>query len=181
MSLIDLSFMQRFQNNLDTAIKNYVRGKDLNEKGSPITTGTDLNDMKTTGVYYIADDAIASSLENLPLALCGKVLVSDNGNGGYYQIYFPNHSPRIFMRTYWSSAWSEWQELAQSTSVRLTQTLTAGSTSVIFNSDKITSDAFYDIYTSTGISYTAVTESANTVMLTFEAQSSDVEVVLEIN
>lgn len=180
MSLISLEFMQRFQDNLDTAIKNYVKGKDINEKGSSIVSGTNLNNMKTAGVYYIADDAIASSLENLPLALCGKITVSDNGNGGFYQIYLPNHSPRLFIRTYWSNAWSEWQELTQSTPVRLTQTLTAGSTSVTFNSDKITSNAFYDIYTSPNVDYTSATEGTNTITLTFEAQANDVTVVLEI-
>lgn len=112
MSKITLSFMERFINNLDTAIKNYVKGKNSNEKGSSITTGTDLDTMKTVGVYYIADDATASNIGNVPLALCGKVLVMDNGNGGYSQFYIPNHSPRIFQRLWWGNAWTDWIELA---------------------------------------------------------------------
>ena len=70
--------------------------------------------------------------------------------------------------------------MTQSTPVRLTQTLTAGSTSVTFNSDKITSNAFYDIYTSPNVDYTSATEGTNTITLTFEAQANDVTVVLEI-
>lgn len=128
MAKITLNFMQRYQNKLNTAIKDYVISK-LSEAtdeietqqttlaGTSIENGTDLNNMKTTGNYRIVDDSSAGSLINLPLALCGKLIVMDCGNGGYAQIYIPNHSPRLFARNYWSSAWTDWAEYVSKTYV----------------------------------------------------------------
>ena len=113
MAIIDLEFMQRYQGKLDTAIRNFVKAKNPNEKGTPIATGTDLNNLKTFGTYYVADDSIAGNLLNLPLALCGKVLVSDNGNNGIVQLYIPNHNSRLFQRNFWSNAWSVWKEYGE--------------------------------------------------------------------
>lgn len=182
MSKITLSFMERFMNNLDTAIRNFVASKDTTQQGTAISTNTNLDTFKTEGNYYIPSDTIASSL-NLPIALCGKFLVLNNGNGGYAQFYIPNHSPRLFQRLWWSSAWTDWKEYGEgggSSTTRLTEVLSAGSTSVTFNSDKITTTALYDIYTSTGINYTGVTEGTNTITVAFEAQESNVTVILEI-
>lgn len=118
MSKITLSFMQRFMGELDTAIKTYVGGKVSTlssqlfiNKGDSIVENTNLNDMQTIGVYYIPTDTVASSLTNLPLELCGKILISDNGNNGLSQIYIANHSPRIFTRTLFDNVWSSWVEL----------------------------------------------------------------------
>lgn len=278
MPIIDLSFFQRYQGELDTAIKNYVKGKNPNEKGTSIPSGTNLNDLTAFGTYYIADDTIAGGLTNLPLTYCGKILVSDNGNNGIVQFYFPNHSPRFFQRLYWSNAWSGWVEYStgggggggederfgipantvtdfndatffqsffkansarifpfsisasnqpitaswgycivyyhtvntmfdvcvfynegrffnrvyDTTSwgqwseyakkpVYLTQTLTAGQTSVTFNSADITSTSLIDVYTSVaGLGYTSMTGSVGTVTVVYEAQSSDITVTLEI-
>ena len=119
MSKITLSFMQRFMTNLDSAIKTYVGAKVTainkqltTQKGVEIPAHTDLNDMKTAGVYYIKSDSVASGLSNLPLEKCGRIFVEDNHANGLLQIYTPNHSPRIFQRVYWSSSWTEWVEYA---------------------------------------------------------------------
>ena len=117
MSLITLSFLTRYQNGIIPKIRNYVKSKDSNEKGSSVPTGTDLNNLNTVGVYYFADDTVASSIVNLPLALSGKLLVMDNGNGGIVQVYIPNQSPRMFQRVYWSNAWTAWTEYAPKTYV----------------------------------------------------------------
>lgn len=175
--------MERFISNLDTAIRNYVSSKDTTQQGTSISADTNLDTLKTEGNYYIPSDTIASSLTNLPLAVCGKFLVLNNGNGGYAQFYIPNHSPKLYERLWWSNAWTDWKEYGEgggSSTTRLTEVLSAGSTSVTFNSDKITTTALYDIYTSTGINYTGVTEGTNTITVTFEAQASDVSVILEI-
>ncbi len=180
MSLINLDFMQRYQGELDTAIKNYVKSKNPNEQGTAITSGTDLNDLTTAGVYYIAGDTIASSLLNLPLALCGKVLVMDNGTNGIVQYYIPNHNTRLFQRNYWSSAWTNWVEYGEK-SVYISQTLTAGQTSVTFNSADITATALVDVYTSiAGLAYQTMSGSVGSVTVTYEAQASDITVTLEI-
>ena len=109
--------MERYQAGIIPKIRNYVKSKDSNEKGTAITSGTDLDDLISVGVYYIADDATASNIDNTPLNLCGKVIVMDNGNGGLVQIYLSNHTSRMFQRNYWSNAWTSWIEYAPKTYV----------------------------------------------------------------
>lgn len=59
----------------------------------------------------------------------------------------------------------------------VTGTLTAGSTSITLSDASISSSSTIDIYTDTyGVNPTSVTVSAGSVVLTFEAQQSDVAV-----
>ena len=63
----------------------------------------------------------------------------------------------------------------------LTATLTAGQTSVTFNNVAILTTSTFDFYTDTwGVNPTAVTVSTGTLVLTFEAQASDVSVKVVI-
>lgn len=179
MSKITLAFMQRYQGKLNTAIKNYVKGKTAINKGTAIASGSDLNNMKTVGVYYITDDATAGNIANMPLNLCGKVLISDNGNNGISQIYMPNHSPRLFQRLWWENAWTSWFEYEKK-AIKLTQVLVAGQTSVTFNSSEITSNSMLDVFTNPATPYQSFTGSVGTATVTFEAQNTDVTVALEI-
>lgn len=87
----------------------------VDQLGVAIPDNTDLDTYKTAGTYRITSDASAGTMSNLPLALCGKLVVLDNGNGGYEQFYFSNHSPRLFRRTFWDNAWSNWTESSSST------------------------------------------------------------------
>ena len=82
--------------------------------GTDIPDNSDLNTYTTAGNYRVVSDASGATIANLPLALCGKVIVFNNGNGGIEQFYFANHSPRIFVRTkFGSDAWSAWKELGE--------------------------------------------------------------------
>lgn len=66
-------------------------------------------------------------------------------------------------------------------STLLSQTLTAGSTSVTFTGIPTSGNNIINFYTSTGINYTAInTATAGQVTLTYESQSSDVVVQCEI-
>ena len=180
MAIIDLEFMERYQNNLDTAIKNYVKDKNPNEKGESIPSGTNINDMKTAGVFYIANDTIASNITNLPLSLCGKLMVMDNGNGGIVQIYVPNHTSRLFERLWWDNSWGNWVEYAKKGTV-YQQALSAGSTSVTFTGLPTTGNYTFDIYTSkVGLDYSSITASSGSLTLVYEAQSSIVTVYLVV-
>ena len=187
MSLISLEFFQRYQSELDTAIKNYFSSKkeiiDMSipiNAGTALETGVDLNDLQEAGNYYIESDTVAGGLVNLPLALSGKVLVIDNGADGIVQYYIPNHSTRLFQRNYWSSTWTNWVEYGEK-SVYISQTLTAGQTSVTFNSADITATALVDVYTSVaGLVYQSMSGSVGSVTVTYEAQASDITVTLEI-
>lgn len=87
----------------------------VDQLGVAIPDNTDLDTYKTAGTYRITSDTSAGTMSNLPLALCGKLVVLDNGNGGYEQFYFSNHSPRLFRRIFWDNAWSNWTESSSST------------------------------------------------------------------
>lgn len=187
MSIISLEFFQRYQAKLDTAIKEYVGSqKDLIDKsvpinrGTPIATGTNLNDLKSAENYYIENDTIAGNIENLPLSICGKLIVVDNGNNGVVQIYMPNHNARLFQRIFWSNAWGEWVEYAKKGTI-YQQTLATGSTSVTFTGLPTTGNHTFDIYTSkAGLDYTSITASSGSLTLVYESQSSDITVYLRV-
>ena len=55
-------------------------------------------------------------------------------------------------------------------------TLTAGQTSVTLSNASIVATSLIDIYTANGIPFTAVTQSVGSVVVTFEAQASNVAV-----
>lgn len=66
--------------------------------------------------------------------------------------------------------------------VILTNTLSAGSTLVVFTDSAITDDAMYDFYTDTyGVNPTSVAFSSGSLSLTFEEQQSDVQVKVVIH
>lgn len=83
--------------------------------GTNIPDNSDLDTYTTAGNYRVISDASGATIDNLPLALCGKVIVFDNGNGGIEQFYLANHSPRIYTRTkFGNDAWSNWLEITAS-------------------------------------------------------------------
>lgn len=83
----------------------------VDQQGIAIPDNANLDSYKTAGTYKIISDASAQTMTNIPTNVCGKLVVFDNNNGGYEQFYFSNHSPRIYLRTWWSNAWSSWAEL----------------------------------------------------------------------
>ena len=87
--------------------------KTVDQLGTDIPSNADMNTYKTAGTYRVPSDAIGATISNLPLALCGKVVVFNNGNGGFEQFYFPNHNPKIYVRTWWNNAWSSWKEIGE--------------------------------------------------------------------
>lgn len=69
----------------------------------------------------------------------------------------------------------------QTKPVVLTDTLTAGSTSIVFNNAAITDSSTIDIYMNkSGVEMTDWTQSGTTLTLTFNAYSSDVLITLEV-
>lgn len=81
-------------------------------------------------------------------------------------------------RTYrWSG--TVFVEIAATPTI-LTSTLTAGSTSVTFTDGVIASATFINIMTSSGIAPTAQSVSGSTYTATFEAQSANIDVAIEV-
>ena len=82
---------------------------------------------------------------------------------------------------YNGTAWVNAAGGGGSSATVLTQTLTAGNTTVTFTNIPTTGNNIIDFFTSTGINYTAIdTTISGQVSLTFEAQLSDVTVYCRI-
>lgn len=63
----------------------------------------------------------------------------------------------------------------------MTQTLAAGSTTLTFTSDAITDESMIDVYTdSYGVNPNNITQSGNTLTLTFDAQAKNVNVKVKV-
>lgn len=86
----------------------------MDVQGSALPSGTVIDDYHTsayTGVYYFADDGVAGNITTLPEAICGKLIVANNGNGGFTQYYLPNHSVKFWIRVWWSNTWTAWTDI----------------------------------------------------------------------
>ena len=126
--------------------------KTIDQLGTNIPDDANLDDYKTAGTYRVVSDASGASITNLPLALCGKVVVFANGNGGFEQFYFPNHSPRVFARTiFGDESWSDWKEFGDTNFWAL-----KGGTKIPQNADLNT-------YTTVGNYYIALDADAQTI------------------
>ena len=63
----------------------------------------------------------------------------------------------------------------------VTGTLSAGSTSITLTNSAITTDSVIDVYTSVyGVNPTGISVSAGSITLTFDAQSSAVNIRIEV-
>lgn len=63
----------------------------------------------------------------------------------------------------------------------LTGILTAGQTSITFTSDSILADSFLDVYTDADIDYNSRTATVGSLVLTYDAQQSDVIVKVRVS
>lgn len=61
---------------------------------------------------------------------------------------------------------------------KLSNTLTAGSTTLTFTDSAITADSLILVFTEGGLLYNSITTAVGSVVLTFDEQASDVAVVL---
>lgn len=69
---------------------------------------TDLNDVKTQGIYYARYD-MGTLANNYPVQSYGLLLVFAAGSRLVYQMYFPRSTPATrYARTYINDAWSSW-------------------------------------------------------------------------
>lgn len=64
--------------------------------------------------------------------------------------------------------------------VLVTGTLTAGQTSVTLSSASILATSYIDVYTDGGVPYVSAVQSVGSVVLTFEAQASDLAVAVVV-
>lgn len=63
----------------------------------------------------------------------------------------------------------------------LTGTLTASETSITFTDSAITTDSFIDVYTDADIPYNSITVTTGSIVLTYDAQQSNVTVKVRLS
>lgn len=173
MAIADLRYTQK-----GTAIKfplvNYTFGVRYTIN---LTLNID-GDTATTSIYNVAlGDSRVISISGKPLifvSINDTVVIEDNSKKGVLNVFAPTDTSvtvtvdsvianyTIPIRTY------------------TTEILTSGSTTVTFTGIPTSGNYAIDFFTSTGINYTAISESSGSVTLTFDAQQTDVTVTCRI-
>lgn len=76
-----------------------------------IGANSDLNNIQTPGMYYVAENATVTTIANTPANLAFSLFVEKHA--GVHQTFktYPTAGPKIFHRSYYAGVWSQWQEL----------------------------------------------------------------------
>lgn len=77
--------------------------------------------------------------------------------------------------------WAELQTGGGGSWVELTGTLIAGETSITFTDSTITTSSFVDVYTDADIPYNSITVTTGSIVLTYDAQQSNVTVKVRLS
>ena len=75
-----------------------------------IPNGSDFNDYKTPGVYYVESDASGATMVNIPRKSSGKLIVMARHTIGYLaQYYYPSTGDFIrYIRKFGANSWGDW-------------------------------------------------------------------------
>ena len=89
----------------------------FNRTGATISSGDDLNDYITPGIFRSANGTITASLSHTPLTSGGFMLITmyTTSTTAMVQIIFPislTAGNGIFVRTYRSGTWDAWMKIA---------------------------------------------------------------------
>ncbi len=162
----------------DVDLTGYVTTSDLNTALASYVTSTDL----TALLAGKQDNIQFASMPTASADLLGKVCqyVGATGNGFTHNYFYECVSDGQATPTY---SWVQTNvQSSGSSGLILTQTMTAGSTSVTFTNPAISGDAIIEVFTDkAGLDYNSIDDSvANTLTITYDAQQSDVVVKLMI-
>ena len=127
--------------------------KTVDQVGVTIPNESNFDNYKTAGTYAVTSDASAQTMFNIPIALCGKLIVSNNGNGGYTQFYVQNQDAKVFIRAFWNNAWSAWSEIGSG----------GGGTHTYQEGTAIPSNSDFNSYTTAGVYKVATDAIAQTL------------------
>ena len=81
----------------------------LNINETQITSGTNLNTIQTPGTYYQTTDGNATLVLNYPVTKGGILEVFTNNT--VQQRYTASDSSSVWIRTYYNSIWSNWNQI----------------------------------------------------------------------
>lgn len=70
---------------------------------------TDLNTIKTPGIYFCDSSSKASTDNNFPDAIKGYLIVYAASESAVQQIYYANKN-YVYTRTYWDGGWGSWNK-----------------------------------------------------------------------
>ena len=127
--------------------------KTVDQVGVAIPNKSNFDNYKTAGTYAVVDDSSAQTMFNIPVSVCGKLIVSNNGNGGYTQFYVQNHDAKVFIRAFWNNAWSAWSEIGSG----------GGGTHTYEAGREIPANSDFNSYTTAGVYNVATDAIAETL------------------
>lgn len=80
--------------------------------GNNIPNGSDLNNYKTPGNYFITSNAAANSILNTPInRACTLKVEYGNGNAYPRQTYTTYNGFNCYVRIFEGEVWSEWKTI----------------------------------------------------------------------
>lgn len=148
IGLKGISFSMDKQGNLEYTIADEDAFREaiktIDQIGTAIPNNSDLDNYKTAGTYAVISDESAQTMSHIPVNVSGKLIVSNNGDGGYTQFYVQNHEAKIFTRSFWNNAWSAWSEIGSGG---------GGGTHTYEEGTAIPSNSDLDDYTEAGVYY----------------------------
>lgn len=100
----------------------------------------------------------------------GYCPVTDSYLGTDFKFFIGHNGTNFFFKIIDELPWTE-----------KTGTLTAGQTSVVISDSSITSSSTIQVFTDTGINYTAISVSTGSVTITYPAQQADVNVKVRVS
>lgn len=78
--------------------------------GNEIPSGSDLNNYKSPGNYFITSNTVAESILNMPInRACTLKVEYGNGSGYPRQTCIVYNGLRWYVRVFESHVWSEWR------------------------------------------------------------------------
>ena len=169
---INYKFMERYTENLDLAIREYVDNR-IAESGGNINLYSQVLTAGSTSVTF--EVPIGNNIIEVFNSVDGLDYVSlDDSQVGIVVVVFEAQAEdvAVYLRV----------EPIESEKQMVSQILTAGQTSVTFTNIPLT-DNMVEIYTSKdGLDYVSLDDSiAGEITITYEAQSEDVTVFLKIS
>ena len=108
------------------------------EMGTAIPANSDLDDYKTEGVYFVADTGTAETIDNIPVAGAGKLIVMDRDTGArIFQIYIASKD-NIYIRDMNNdSVFSAWKNISRSHSFELGEMIPSSSDLNSYNTEGV--------------------------------------------
>lgn len=162
-------------------LKTYTSLSQLGTNSNDITTWLGLLPSDSQLVYAVpnGEKDVLYNKGLIPINKGGTISVTNYNNRGNIMFISDNGEVYVGASSNMQNTKHTWRKI--DAYIKLTGTLTAGTTSITLEDGLITTDSKFDFYTSIyGVSPTNVAVAAGSITLTFDAQETDMNVEVRV-